>query len=108
MLIVAPVFVSQYQINCLKNSWHKEGKSTNAPFSGRASTQMGRGVAAGLREERKPKRLERISTSRASCLAWSEAGQCWQQLRRQRGVWRRLQGGAFWKAEQVADRASVH
>lgn len=40
----------------------------------RTSTQMGRGVAAGLREEWKPRRLERISTSRASCLAWSEAG----------------------------------
>lgn len=33
MLIAAPVFVWQYQINCLKYSWQKEGKATSAPFS---------------------------------------------------------------------------
>lgn len=32
-LIAAPVFVLQYQINCLRNSWHNEDKETGVPFS---------------------------------------------------------------------------
>lgn len=57
MLIMAPVFVSQSQINCLRKSWHKEGrahsmdisnghKCTHAHTHDRRRTQMGSRVAA--------------------------------------------------------------
>lgn len=47
LLIAAPVFVLQYQINCLKNSWHKVGKETGVPIS--AMHEHTDGVRSGYR-----------------------------------------------------------
>lgn len=55
MLIVAPVFVSQSQINCLRKSWHKEAREHSMASSNdhkhththeHTATQMGCRVAA--------------------------------------------------------------
>lgn len=90
MLIVAPVFVSQSQINCLRKSWHKEDRAHSMEISNvhkqthehRHTHTHTDGVQSGccLCEKRKLKRLECVSVARASCLTWSEACPYWQQL----------------------------
>lgn len=113
MLIVTPVFVSQPQINCLRNSWHKESKERSMKSSNghkqtgvcthkiNEHTHRWSVESCCLCEKRKLKRLECISVAGASCLTWSGAGWYWQQLQGHYGGW----GGAFWKPEQVADSA---
>lgn len=105
MLIAAPVFVSQSQIDCLRKFWHKEDrvhsmeisngyKHTCAHAYTHRRTQMGCRVAAVCVKKRKLKRLVCISVAGASCLTWSGVDQYWQQLQGNgwegglRGDWR--------------------
>ncbi len=120
MLIVAPVFVSQSQINCLRKSWHKEGRAHSMEISNghnhtrrhahtheRRHTQMGCRVAAVC--VRKKADAIRVHFSCLGLLPYLERSR--PILATVTGALGRLGGadgglrGAFWKPEQVADSA---